>query len=460
MGGCGSRLSQQELLGGQAQDLGATGAGAPGSALPSGTAPSGAATNSTGFTIESPCGPGNAKGATDVGVTDSEIHVGTIADVTGPKPGLNKGLHDSMLAFAQWCNDQGGINGRKVVVDLLDGKLLEYQAAMIGACGTDFMLVGGLGTLDGTGAQDGVDCGIVNVPAAAVSAEQTEAENTVEPQPNPIHYYNSAPGRWVAKNFPEVIKKAAALYNKVPVTDAQSSRLREAYEAAGFQFVYKEATNVNESNWSPIVLNMKNQGIDYVTLTSSFEEIVPLQAAMAQQGFKPKVIDLEANYYNQKYPDAAGETAEGTFVKLTAWPFEEADKNPATAKYLELLKKAVPEAQPELLGVQAFSAGLLFATTAKKLGSNLTRQGMLKELKNVHKWDGGGLHGTSDPGGNRPSTCIVMMEIRGGKYVRRFPLEDKDAEAYKTGNGMWCPPYDEVMVELKGNYGTGARKKS
>jgi hypothetical protein len=116
-----------------------------------------------------------------------------------------------------------------------------------------------------------------------------------------------------------------------------------------------------------------------------------------------------------------------------------------------------------LLGVQAFSAGLLFATAAKKLGSNLTREGLLAELKNTHTWDGGGLHGVSDPGGNRPSTCFVMMEIKEvdgqHKFVRRYPLEDKDAEVYQSGNGMACPPFNEGMAELKGDYGVGAKKR-
>src|SRR5262249_48199837 len=112
------------------------------------------------------------------------------------------------------------------------------------------------------------------------------------------------------------------------------------------------------------------------------------------------------------------------------------------------------------LGVQAFSAGLLFATAAKKLGSNLTRDGLLAELKKVHEWDGGGLHGVSDPGNNKPSTCFVMMEIQDSKFVRKYPLPDKDAEVYKAGKGFSCPPFNEAEAVLKGDYGTGAKKKS
>src|SRR5204862_5081986 len=129
--------------------------------------------------------------------------------------------------------------------------------------------------------------------------------------------------------------------------------------------------------WAPLVLNMKNMGVKYFTLVSSFEEVVPLQASMDQQGYKPQVTELQTNYYNTKYPDNAGATADGTLIRLTTWPFEEADKRPAMSQYLAQLKKAVPDSQPEQLGVQAFSAGLLWATAVKTLGSNGTRPALL-----------------------------------------------------------------------------------
>ncbi|MEZ5144158.1 MAG: ABC transporter substrate-binding protein [Acidimicrobiales bacterium] len=411
--------------------------------------------------LESPCGPGDAKGSFTPGVTDTEIRIGTIADVSGPKPGLNKGMHDSMKAFEKWCNDQGGINGRKLKVDLLDSKLLNYQDTIKGACDTQFALVGGLGVLDQTGAQDAVDCGLVMVPGAAVSPEQTGASNVVQPMPNLINKYLIGPADWVAKNYPDAIKHAGNVYSNFQTTQQQSDKLIEAYTQRGFDFTFHESANVNESNWAPIVVAMKNRGVKYFTLTSSFEEIVPLQAAMAQQDYKPEVIELETNFYNDKYPKDAGATADGTFVRLTAWPFEEADQNPAMKQYLEALKAAVPDAAPELLGVQAFSAGLLFATAAKNAGSNLTRETLFEELKKIHKWNGGGLQGTSDPGGNVPSTCFIIMEVKDGGFVRKYPLPDADADVYNNdvAKGMACPPPEEGLASLTGNYGEGAKKR-
>jgi hypothetical protein len=200
---------------------------------------------------------------------------------------------------------------------------------------------------------------------------------------------------------------------------------------------------------------MQNRNIGFMTLTSSFEEIIPLQNELALQGFDPEVTELETNFYNAKYPEQAGSVADGTFVRLTAFPFEEADRNPATAEYLRALSAAVPDSQPELLGVQAFSGALLWATAVKELGSNVTRAGVAQKLSEIHEWDGGGLHGTSDPGNNEPSPCFIMMVVDDGGFVREYPKEDDDADVYGEGNGFDCSP--DNITTLRGNYGTGAK---
>ncbi|MEY3360585.1 MAG: hypothetical protein RL531_304, partial [Actinomycetota bacterium] len=90
------------------------------------------------------CGPGDAKGATAQGVTDTEIRVGTVADPGfAGRPGLNQELFDAATVFTEWCNAAGGIEGRKIKVDLLDAKLVEYRQRILEACEQDFSLVGG-----------------------------------------------------------------------------------------------------------------------------------------------------------------------------------------------------------------------------------------------------------------------------------------------------------------------------
>lgn len=84
--------------------------------------------------------------ADDVGISDTEIRVAVISDVDTPiQPGLFQKSVDAMEAWAKVVNKEGGIAGRKVVIDFIDSKLNpnETRNAIIKACADDFAMVGG-----------------------------------------------------------------------------------------------------------------------------------------------------------------------------------------------------------------------------------------------------------------------------------------------------------------------------
>jgi len=102
-------------------------------------------------------------------------------------------------------------------------------------------------------------------------------------------------------------------------------------------------------------------------------------------------------------------------------PFEEADVNKATQDYLDLLKSSGGDVS--LLGAQATSSFLLWATAAAACGDTLTRACTLQNLADTHSWTGHGLHADGDPGGNHPPTCALMLHLNGTKYERVLPEE-------------------------------------
>ena len=121
------------------------GGGGGGGGSSSSSAPSPTATAAAGDfgTLKHICGPGNAKGATARGVTDSTITVGTMADAGSTiTPGLEIEFFQVGDAFVKWCNAAGGINGRKIKLNKHDAKLFEAGTRTVEACRTDFMLVG------------------------------------------------------------------------------------------------------------------------------------------------------------------------------------------------------------------------------------------------------------------------------------------------------------------------------
>ncbi|MCB1013750.1 MAG: ABC transporter substrate-binding protein [Acidimicrobiales bacterium] len=396
-------------------------------------------------TLPTPCGDGDASGATDQGVTDESIAISTIADPGAQAtPGLNLGVHQAMTAFVEYCNSLGGVNGRALDLTLLDAALFNYNQVVQQACESSFAMVGGGGALDETGAQTMVDCGLVDVAGFTISPEKAESDRVYQPLPNATYQFNVGAARRIVEEHPEAAEHAAIIYSNLPVTQRQADRQVEAYEQVGFDFVYEQAAEIGELNWTPIVVAMRDAGVEYVAMSSTFEEFVNLQNAMAEQGFEPEVVDLEANFYDDAYPETAGAVADGSTVRITTAPFEDDPQDPALALYLDWLSQtAGADAKPALLGVQAFSAGLLFATAAKACGAELTRDCLVEQLDQVTEWDGGGLHAPADPAENLITECFIQMEVVDGGFARAFPDE-----------GYACDP--ENVVELTGDYGEGA----
>lgn len=395
-------------------------------------------------TLASPCGEGDASTATDTGVTEDTIEIHSIADPGAPVEGLNEGIHDGIAAFVDWCNEQGGVNGRTLELVLADAALFSVKERTEEACAQAFALVGSGAAFDRDGAQTAVDCGIVDVPAFTVYPEKAMADRMVQPMPNPTDSFGVGPAQWIAEEYPDAIESAASLYIATgDVAQDQADRIVQAYEQVGFDFLLNQGLTLGETNWGPVISTLEDQGIEYLTYTGVYQEFVNLQNAMRDQGLEIPVVEVEANLYNQDYASTAGGAADGTLVRITLWPFEEADQNPATEQFLNILQEYRGDVDPELLGVHAFSAGLLFATALKELGDEVTRDALLEKLLDVHEWDGGGLHRLNDPGANVSSDCFIMMEIQDEGFQRRYPDE-----------GYSCPENGSVPIE--GYEGLGA----
>lgn len=139
----------------------------PGTTATGSTATTSSAASNTKFgTMDSPCGKGNASGATDQGVTNTSIEIG-YGDDRGfaQSPGLNKEIGDAVKGMIQWCNNQGGINGRQIKGDFYDAAITNIAPAIQSACKNDFMLVGSGWASDEAVEQARVACNLPAVPA-------------------------------------------------------------------------------------------------------------------------------------------------------------------------------------------------------------------------------------------------------------------------------------------------------
>ena len=377
-------------------------------------------------TLRAPCSSTHpARGATDTGVTNTTVTIGVISDKSGVVAVPTAGIDGSVDAFVEFCNRFGGINGRRLVLKHYDSKILNEGEAMKQACDDKvFALVGSGSVQDDQGAVTMVQCELVEVAAYTATYVKGLSPRVFSPVPNPGDQYAVGPGRFIADEFPDAVRKAAILWPNLPVGHTQANRERDAYGTVGFKFAYANPTDVLVQNWAPLVNTLKSRNVEWITDVTTLTEMEHLLQTMSDAGWKPTVVDLGQQYYDASLPGKPG--TDGALVLTNTVPFEEAGRSPALLTYLHWLKSASPRTPPTTLGVQAFSAGLLFAQAASALGSNLTRDGLIGRLKRITHWDGGGLQAPANPGDNQGLDCFLYMKIKGGRFVRYWPKQPTD----------------------------------
>jgi ABC-type branched-subunit amino acid transport system substrate-binding protein len=359
---------------------------------------------------------------TDVGITDDEIRIGVIADISGVVPGLFGAAPEAVEAYAAMVNEAGGVNGRELVVEVFDTKTTDAgnAAAYEEACPKVFASVG---------SESAFDSGDPDVQALP----------HVFPRVDP-DYTAVGAARWMAEEFPDAVKNAAIFHGTPQVTVRAAENLIEARESVGWVFTYRQPVAPLESNYTPHALEMQSRGNQAFAFVADVNNIVRLQKALGQLRYAVQVQDVNTQGYTPDYLDAVGEDGEGSYVPLAHALFEEADEIPALAEYIEWLGKVAPDADPSSNGLNAWVRAKLFVEAAEAVGEDLTREKLISELETMTDWDADGLIPPDDIGEPVPKTaCFVMAQVKDGGYVRVFPE-----------SGFHCSPDDVYRYQAAG----------
>ena len=395
------------------------------------------------------CQDGDASGATDTGVTDDEIRIGTITNKgADARPGLNQEMYDSAAAFVDWCNEHGGINGRDLVLDDLDAKLVDYGQRIAEACEGTFALVGGGAIFDNGDAGARVDCGLANIPGFVVTPEARVGELQVQPLPNPVYSFQVQSYLSMQELHPDATKYGI-LWVDLEGVSTVHQQVVEAVEKVGFEVVYDATYQaINETGWRGFVQSMKESGVQGFELVGEPENMTALLNAMQTEDWYPEFIVMQPNMYDAKFEEEASAAAGGDIYSRIAFPMFDMDGDdyPGMGDYQALMEQYRPDGKfPALLGAQALSGLLLFATAASECGSDLTRECMLENAGSQEDWTAGGLHSPTTPGNSLAPECGILVRFTPDGFVY-------DEEVTNPDEGVFnCSP--DNVVELTDDYG-------
>jgi ABC-type branched-subunit amino acid transport system substrate-binding protein len=368
--------------------------------------------------------PGGNGGATDVGVTATEVKLGNVSTLGGPVPGLFRGALVGTQAYFAYQNSLGGLFGRKFSVLSADdnfdsganrSKVKELQDKV-------FSFVGSFSLFDGAGAIEMKSSGVLDV-GRALSPERAALPNSYSPAPFEIGWPRTG-CKWLAGRFPkDVIEKAAFFIGAADAARNNANWQRKACEAEGFKFVYTREVQPTESNFTGDVIQMRQRDVKAVFVVFDVTGIARLFKSLHQQNFNPPLKYPSAAAYDGDFIGLVGaDAAEGILIGQSFAMFlgEDQGQFPEIGRFREWMKRVAPSQKVDLFAMYGWLSGKLFIEAMQKVGPKITRTAMIEALKGVHEFSGG-MQTPTDVGAKKNPVCEMYMQVKAGKFTRVDP---------------------------------------
>jgi ABC-type branched-subunit amino acid transport system substrate-binding protein len=389
--------------------------------------------------------------ATEVGITAREFHIAVVADVESAlAPNLFRGSVDGVLGVAKYLNANGGLAGRKVVVDFYDSQLNPdiTRDALISGCQNDAVMVGtsaiflaSVGEMRNCRDATGAAIGIPDIPfVTATVLHQCSDESFPVVPPVLIcstkdqhpQTYQSGIGRafYFQQQHGKHLHGIYIFTNGSKATRddlfAGLGALRDAGIKSDGDFDL--AANAPQSQFTDVVRTMKKRHSNYAQCTLPYTCMVALRKEATLQGLTGVTVwDCTVQCYDARFLASGGSDVEGNYVSVPFLPFY----NKADQRAVPMLANFVKYTGPGKLNsyaAYAWAAGIALRDAVKRAvaahGVNgVTRKTIFEQLDQIHKFSADGFFAPFDLAGRRITTCGVIMQVRHGEFVRVVPTK-------------------------------------
>ncbi len=308
------------------------------------------------------------------GVTKDQIIIGTIQDLSGPLAGPGKQSRLGMQMRVDEINEQGGINGRKLVLKVEDSGYDPKRAVLAAQKLVDqdqiFIMAGSMGSAPTIATFPVLfDKNVISF------FPLTSAREMFEP-PNRLKYSFATPYYdQLRVAVPKLAKEKGAKKLCVIYQDDEFGlevlRGTEAgLKTGGIQLAEKVSFKRGATDFSSQVAKTKAAGCDFVVLGTIIRETIGVVTEARKNGFNPTFIGTSACYSDQVHR-LGGKPLDGLYATmLTANPYLDDDSPPLRA-WANKYKTKFNE-EPTSYSANGYVLIEAFARGAQKAGANLT----------------------------------------------------------------------------------------
>ena len=355
----------------------------------------------------------------ETGVSDSQIVLGQSAVFSGPAAELGTEMRNGALAYFNYVNAQGGVNGRKIVLKSLDDRYEPESAKTATKQLIDddkvFALFGYVGTPTFNAASP-----LIKEARIPLVSAFTGAESLRDPM---IRYVFNVRASYFDETEQIVqhltamgIDKIAVFYQNDAYGLAGLAGVDRAMKKRNIEVVAKSTVERNTVDVKKAVDQMVKAKPQAVIMISAYKSCAAFIREMKKVGQDP-------TFWNVSFVGSkalAKELAkEGRGVEISqVMPFPWDGSIPVVREYNKLIT-ADGKSQPNYSSLEGFISAKVMVEGLRRAGRNLTREGLIHALETMDPYDAGGFKITYTPQDHRGSRYVDLTIIsRDEKFVR------------------------------------------
>jgi ABC-type branched-subunit amino acid transport system substrate-binding protein len=374
------------------------------------------------------------------GVTANTVTVGSISDISAPIPGLFTGAKVGTQAYFAYINSQGGVNGRKLILDGMDSAFSSgtVASAAQNIARNDFAIVGGYSLLDGS-ERSAVDAGKVPMITQVLTPSLDADPNLYSAVPLVAGGESTGPFKWLKSTYPGAVKAVGVIGSNSSTTSVIAEQtFRKLTYSLGYKWLFSHDEGYTTTAFLPDIVKMKAAGVKMVFEPSQQGAYISnIAQEMKQEGLNALLVSGANAYEHGFEPGSAGN---GTLITTVTALYmgEDAKAVPTVATFDKWAKKVDPQTQLDLYTLYGWINAQLFVQALKGAGADPTRASLDAQLDKITSFNANGLISTQDPAQKIPGECWIAARYENGSWHRISP---------DPKSGFVCSP--------KGFYPTG-----
>lgn len=317
------------------------------------------------------------------GVTDREIVVGTVSDLSGPIALLGVPVRDGMLMRFDEANAAGGVHGRKIRLAVEDSgydpKRAVLAARKLVQRDQAFAFIADMGTPVVMASMPViVDAGRLHL------FPFSPHESTYLPL-HPLKFQNFAPYQTYMEAATRHMVQAHGYQRSCLLyqDDDYGLEVMKGVEAAlgklGRPLVEKTSYKRGATDLSSQIARLRGAGCDFVVLATVVRETVAAMSEARRTGWNVDML-VTASAYSAQTHELGGAAVEGLYgVSVQPHPYAEG-ANKQLAAWIGRYR-ARYKVEPNVWSVMGYTLADMFVRTAQAAGPHLTVEGFARTLE-------------------------------------------------------------------------------